>query len=132
MPVDDYGCFDEQVPDYQGMKVFDVNKPVMDLLKEKKITVKAESIKHSYPHCWRCHSPLIYKAMSSWFIKEKEMNAESYKDAETVTFVPETVKNRFVNGLQQAPDWNVARNRYWGSPLPIWQNVENPEDRFSL
>ena len=51
MPVDDYGCFDEQVPDYQGMKVFDVNKPVMDHLKEKKITVKAESIKHSYPHC---------------------------------------------------------------------------------
>nr|MBR6100649.1 class I tRNA ligase family protein [bacterium] len=97
MPVDDYGCFDEQVPDYQGMKVFDVNKPVMDLLKEKKITVKAESIKHSYPHCWRCHSPLIYKAMSSWFIKEKEMNAESYKDAEIITFVPETVKNRFVN-----------------------------------
>jgi isoleucyl-tRNA synthetase len=79
------------------MKVFDVNKPVMDLLKEKKITVKAESIKHSYPHCWRCHSPLIYKAMSSWFIKEKEMNAESYKDAEIITFVPETVKNRFVN-----------------------------------
>lgn len=132
MPVDDYGCFDEQVPDYQGMKVFDVNKPVMDLLKEKKITVKAESIKHSYPHCWRCHSPLIYKAMSSWFIKEKEMNAESYKDAEIITFVPETVKNRFVNWLQQAPDWNVARNRYWGSPLPIWQNIEDPEDRFSL
>lgn len=132
MPVDDYGCFDEQVPDYQGMKVFDVNKPVMDLLKEKKITVKAESIKHSYPHCWRCHSPLIYKAMSSWFIKEKEMNAESYKDAESVSFVPETVKNRFINGLQQAPDWNVARNRYWWSPLPIWQNIEDPEDRFSL
>ena len=132
MPVDDYGCFDEQVPDYQGMKVFDVNKPVMDLLKEKKITVKAESIKHSYPHCWRCHSPLIYKAMSSWFIKEKEMNAESYKYAEHINFVPETVKNRFVNGLQQAPDWNVARNRYWWSPLPIWQNVEDSEDRFSL
>ena len=132
MPVDEYGCFDKQVPDYQGMKVFDANKLVMDELKARKVTVKAESITHSYPHCRRCHSPLIYKAMSSWFIKEKEMNAQTYQQAEQINFVPETVKNRFVNGLQQAPDWNIARNRYRGSPLPIWQNVEDPEDRFSL
>ena len=132
MPVDEYGCFDEQVPDYQGMKVFDANKLVMDELKARKVTVKAESITHSYPHCRRCHSPLIYKAMSSWFIKEKEMNAQTYQQAEQINFVPETVKNRFVNGLQQAPDRNIARNRYRGSPLPIWQNVEDPEDRFSL
>ena len=132
MPVDEYGCFDEQVPDYQGMKVFDANKLVMDELKARKVTVKAESITHSYPHCRRCHSPLIYKAMSSWFIKEKEMNAQTYQQAEQINFVPETVKNRFVNGLQQAPDWNIARNRYRGSPLPIWENVEDPEDRFSL
>ena len=132
MPVDEYGCFDEQVPDYQGMKVFDANKLVMDELKARKVTVKAESITHSYPHCRRCHSPLIYKAMSSWFIKEKEMNAQTYQQAEQINFVPETVKNRFVNGLQQAPDWNIARNRYRGSPLPIWQNVEDTEDRFSL
>lgn len=132
MPVDEYGCFDEQVPDYQGMKVFDANKLVMDELKVRKVTVKAESIIHSYPHCRRCHSPLIYKAMSSWFIKEKEMNAQTYQQAEQINFVPETVKNRFVNGLQQAPDWNIARNRYRGSPLPIWQNVEDSEDRFSL
>ena len=132
MPVDEYGCFDEQVPDYQGMKVFDANKLVMDELKARKVTVKAESITHSYPHCRRCHSPLIYKAMSSWFIKEKEMNAQTYQQAEQINFVPETVKNRFVNGLQQAPDWNIARNRYRGSPLPIWQNVEDSEDRFSL
>ena len=132
MPVDEYGCFDGQVPDYQGMKVFDANKLVIDELKARKVTVKAESITHSYPHCRRCHSPLIYKAMSSWFIKEKEMNAQTYQQAEQINFVPETVKNRFVNGLQQAPDWNIARNRYRGSPLPIWQNVEDPEDRFSL
>lgn len=60
------------------------------------------------------------------------MNAQTYQQAEQINFVPETVKNRFVNGLQQAPDWNIARNRYRGSPLPIWQNVEDPEDRFSL
>ncbi|MBF0932489.1 MAG: class I tRNA ligase family protein, partial [candidate division SR1 bacterium] len=85
-----------------------------------------------YPHCRRCKTPLIYKAMSSRFIKEKEMNAQTASQAGEIKFIPETVKNRFVNGLQQAPDWNVARNRYRGSPLPIWQNVENPEDRFVI
>ena len=131
--VDEYWCFDDQVPDYKWMKVFETNKLVIDNLKQRKILVKAETINHSYPHCWRCHSPLIYKAMSSWFIMEKEMNAQTYKEAEEkANFVPATVKNRFVNWLQQAPDWNVARNRYWGSPLPIWQNVDDSEDRFSL
>ena len=113
MPVDEYGCFDQQVSDYEGMKVFDANKLVMDDLKSRKITVKTESITHSYPHCRRCHTPLIYKAMSSRFIKEKEMNGETNSKAENINFVPATVKNRFVNGLQQAPDWNIARNRYW-------------------
>ena len=60
------------------------------------------------------------------------MNAQTASQAGEIKFIPETVKNRFVNGLQQAPDWNVARNRYRGSPLPIWQNIENPEDRFVI
>ena len=132
MPVDEYGTFDHQVPDYQGISVFEANGLIMEALKQQRKTVKSESITHSYPHCWRCKTPLIYKAMSSRFIKEKEMNALTHVDAEQIKFVPETVKNRFVNGLQSAPDWNIARNRYRGSPLPIWQNTEDPEDRISL
>ena len=130
MPVDEYGCFTDEVPDYQGMKVMESNKPITEHLKANQKIVKTESLVHSYPHCRRCKTPLIYKAMSSRFIKEKEMNAQTASQAGEIKFIPETVKNRFVNGLQQAPDWNVARNRYRGSPLPIWQNVENPEDRF--
>ena len=132
MPVDEYGCFTSEVPDYQGMKVMESNKPITEHLKANQKIVKTESLVHSYPHCRRCKTPLIYKAMSSRFIKEKEMNAQTASQAGEIKFIPETVKNRFVNGLQQAPDWNVARNRYRGSPLPIWQNVETPEDRFVI
>ncbi len=132
MPVDEYGCFTSEVPDYQGMKVMESNKPITEHLKAAQKIVKTESLVHSYPHCRRCKTPLIYKAMSSRFIKEKEMNAQTASQAGEIKFIPETVKNRFVNGLQQAPDWNVARNRYRGSPLPIWQNIKNPEDRFVI
>jgi isoleucyl-tRNA synthetase len=132
MPVNEYGEFDEQVYDYTGESVLNINKTIIERLKEERKLIKSESITHSYPHCRRCHTPLISKAMSSRFIKEQEMNASTRKAAETINFVPESVKNRFVNGLQQAPDWNIARNRYRGSPLPIWQNVDDENDRFSV
>ncbi len=132
MPVNEYGEFDKQIPDYEGQSVLTINKTIIERMKEEKKLIKSESITHSYPHCRRCHTPLISKAMSSRFIKEKEMNAQTRKDAEHINFVPESVKNRFVNGLQQAPDRNVARNRYRGSPLPIWQNVDNENDHISV
>jgi broad specificity phosphatase PhoE len=132
MPVNEYGEFDEQVYDYTGESVLNINKTIIERLKEEKKLIKSESITHSYPHCWRCHTPLISKAMSSRFIKEQEMNANTLEAAETINFVPASVKNRFINGLQQAPDWNIARNRYRGSPLPIWQNVDDEDDRFSV
>ena len=132
MPVDEYGTFTDLVPDFAGMKVMDSNKAIIERLKSEGKLVKAESINHSYPHCRRCKTPLIYKAMSSRFIKEKEMNAQTWADAEQINFTPASVKNRFVNGLASAPDWNVARNRYRGSPLPIWENIADPEDRMSI
>lgn len=132
MPVDQYGCFDEQVSDFTGTKVMESNKLIIDHLKTLNKIVKIDSLTHSYPHCRRCKTPLIYKAMSSWFIKEQEMNSQTFSEADKISFTPASVKNRFVNGLQQAPDRNVARNRYWGSPLPIWVNSEDSEDHFTL
>lgn len=132
MPVDEYGTFDHQFPAFQGQKVMDANKGIIDLLKTQNKVVKVESLNHSYPHCRRCKTPLIYKAMSSWFIKEQEMNAQTHTAAEEINFTPASVKNRFVNGLASAPDWNVARNRYRGSPLPIWQNIEDADDHFAI
>ena len=130
--VNEYWEFDEQVPDYQWQSVLKVNKDIIDRLKAERKLIKSESITHSYPHCRRCHTPLISKAMSSWFIKEQQMNAGTVEDAEKIRFIPENVSNRFVNWLKQAPDWNVARNRYWWSPLPIWVNEDDPLDTFSL
>ena len=77
MPVDEYGTFTDLVPDFAGMKVMESNKAIIEQLKSAGKLVKAESINHSYPHCRRCKTPLIYKAMSSRFIKEKEMNAQT-------------------------------------------------------
>lgn len=132
MPVNEYGEFDEQIYDYSWESVLNINKTIIERLKSEKKLIKSESITHSYPHCRRCHTPLISKAMSSRFIKEQEMNAQTFHDAEQINFVPESVKNRFVNWLQQAPDRNIARNRYRWSPLPIWQNVDDENDHFSV
>lgn len=130
--VNEYWEFDHQVPDYEWQSVLSVNKDIIDRLKSERKLIKSESITHSYPHCWRCHTPLISKAMSSRFIKEQQMNAETISDAEKIRFVPESVSNRFVNWLKQAPDRNIARNRYRWSPLPIWENVDDHLDTFSL
>ncbi len=130
--VNEYWEFDEQVPDYQWQSVLAVNKNIIDRLKTERKLIKSESITHSYPHCRRCHTPLISKAMSSWFIKEQQMNAQTIDAAEKIRFIPESVSNRFVNWLKQAPDWNVARNRYRWSPLPIRANVDDSLDTFSL
>ena len=132
MPVNEYGEYNELVNDYEGQSVLTVNDTIIERLKSEGKLVKKESITHSYPHCWRCGTPLISKEMSSRFIKEKEMNAQTLEDAKKINFVPESVSNRFVNGLQQAPDWNITRNRYRGSPLPIWQNVDDENDHFSM
>ena len=90
MPVDEYGCFTSEVPDYQGMKVMESNKPITEHLKAAQKIVKTESLVHSYPHCRRCKTPLIYKAMSSRFIKEKEMNAQTASQAGEIKFITET------------------------------------------
>lgn len=129
MPVDDFGEFTDQVDDYEGKSVFDVNKEVIVRLKDEKKLIWQRSYNHSYPHCWRCETPLIQKAVTSWFIKEQELTKITVPNSEKIGFVPETVKNRFRDTLQSAPDWNLSRNRYWWSPLPVWENKDNQEDR---
>ena len=132
LPVNDYWEFTDQVPDYKWIVVYEANKDINKKLKDEWKLILQQSYTHSYPHCRRCQTALISKAMDSWFIKEPELKSQTVKNAESIWFVPETVKKRFIDTLDSAPDWNLSRNRYRWSPIPVWQNDSNPEDRISI
>jgi isoleucyl-tRNA synthetase/phosphohistidine phosphatase SixA/ADP-ribose pyrophosphatase YjhB (NUDIX family) len=121
MPIDQYWEFTNQVPDFVGLKVHDANKPIIEYLKSQWSIFKTDQISHSYPHCRRCDTPLIYKAMTSRFIKETMLAPSNMQQAQSLNFVPESIKKRFINGLESAPDWNISRNRYRWCPLPVWE-----------
>lgn len=111
-PVNEYGEFTADAPDFVGKNVIEANTDIVKDLKTRGLLVKHETYNHSYPHCPRTKTPLIYKAIESWFVKEDDLKTVTVPAAEQITFVPETVKQRFINGLASAPDRNISRTRY--------------------
>jgi isoleucyl-tRNA synthetase len=131
-PVTLEGTFDERVTDFAGRKVKEADPDIVKSLDAKGRLLRAESYLHSYPHCWRCDTPLIYYAKSSWYVATSQIKDRMLAANEEIGWHPEHIREgRFGKWLENNVDWALSRDRYWGTPLPIWEcEAADCEERF--
>ncbi len=132
-PVDEQGRFTAEVPDWQGLNVLEANKPIIAELKRRGVLVRHDTIVHNYPHCWRTDQPLIYRALSSWYVKVTAVRDRMVELNQEIAWIPEHIRDgQFGKWLEGARDWSISRNRFWGSPLPIWRSDDPAYPRIDV